>query len=85
MVQRDELDGSREMKKSLIFAGIFLMGIEVGAQLSAFATGDLMPVRIDGKCGVLDPGVPGGAIVGMTTLSDRCHLRDWRIRHPFGG
>lgn len=73
------------MKIGLLLACIAVIGAFVGAEVSSWRAGDLVPETnaITKECAAIDTGQH--KIVGYWMMTPRgCHLRDWRFPwHPF--
>lgn len=72
------------MKIVIITLVALVAGFFGGVYTSAALTGNLVPTRDRlGACAAMNTDT--GEIVGTWPLQGRCAIRDWRLRHPFGG
>lgn len=63
-----------------LFALSFFM---LGAGFSSFLCGDVIVVRNQNdQCTVVDTS-SGKALGTVDKRDERCHIADWRVRHPF--
>ena len=64
-------------------AGGVVLGMVLGAEVSAWQTGDVIVQRdVLGDCRIID--TKHGTDLGtLSKDGGRCHIRDWRMWHPF--
>lgn len=62
-----------------------VLGVLAGGYVAAARTGNLVPAR-DRLGGCLAMNTDTGKAVGSWPITDdRCAIRDYRMKHPFGG
>jgi len=60
-------------------------GVALGAYASAALTGNLIPARDKlGGCLAFDTDT-GKQVGSWAMVGDACKIRDYRMKHPFGG
>lgn len=71
------------MKRTAVIVCILAMTFLAGAEVSARLTGDVIVQRnVFGDCKIID--TKHGTDLGtMSKDGGRCHIRDWRMWHPF--
>jgi hypothetical protein len=70
-------------RRSAIIACVLTFTFWIGAEVSAWRSGDVIVYRNSANdCLIMD--MKHGTVLGtMIKYGDRCHIRDWRMWHPF--
>lgn len=72
------------MRRLFALGAWSFMCLTLGYVAAVVQTGDLVPIRdASGLCQAFDTS--RGEILGsFSSTGGRCHIRDWRLRHPLG-